>query len=494
MKINRLRSTLSLSLSCLYANQRSALQITSFVHKSLEILLCCCTRKHSDLYALFITSQEIIDIYTWTNSFEALLHIDWSLSRAEITRTWSTPATTTGRKEFQKTHFREPKVQKRMQVVENRVHVLITHMKAYFLEKRESGIFDRARERASDRESAGEKAEKRKKEGIHKYTDTQTAVIYRTFASDQLCTHDNIIGESYVFPFVRARTRHHPDLIVCCTYLRSHRHFFNSMSSRKESERICVPSGQYITDSQGERETCWFSFLCFLSLFLSISFSITSPIICMYLHTKRSRDTEHRDLLFNVQISSVKETVVPVHCLLFSDIFLLDWFEPRRHRMGSFLWDDDFDDMCYSQHHNGRPLSVALTEPFDPFEPQTTSFFDDIPYIESDFASLHRHHHHQHQHQHQHRSRSSGRRYKRECYSTLECDAQWPHLPACRDVFPLGVHYPYAHPNTYCFSPPPLPPPRRQINRVASREVLIEKIGKHATVKTISGSVLLQRL
>lgn len=98
--------------------------------------------------------------------------------------------------------------------------------------------------------------------------------------------------------------------------------------------------------------------------------------------------------------------------------------------MGSFLWDDDFGDMCYSQHYHSRPLSVALTEPLDPFEPQPCSFFDDIPYIESDFATLspqkyHRHYHHHHHHHrqqqqihHEHRrSHSSGRRYKREYYS-----------------------------------------------------------------------------
>ncbi|CAF4408325.1 unnamed protein product, partial [Rotaria magnacalcarata] len=100
------------------------------------------------------------------------------------------------------------------------------------------------------------------------------------------------------------------------------------------------------------------------------------------------------------------------------------------------------------------------TEPCDPFEPQRLSFFDDIPCIESDFASLnhlqhHHHHHHQQQQQQQqhHRSRSSGRRYKRECYS---------------------VHYPNANFNSYCFSPPP--PPRRALNRCASREILVEKI------------------
>lgn len=93
--------------------------------------------------------------------------------------------------------------------------------------------------------------------------------------------------------------------------------------------------------------------------------------------------------------------------------------------MGSFLWDDECNNMRYSQHHNNRPLSVVLTEPLDPFEPQASSFFDDIPFIESDFASPNhqlqlQRHHHQHQHHHNHRrSRSSGRRVKRECYSML---------------------------------------------------------------------------
>ncbi|CAF1075802.1 unnamed protein product [Adineta ricciae] len=135
--------------------------------------------------------------------------------------------------------------------------------------------------------------------------------------------------------------------------------------------------------------------------------------------------------------------------------------------MGNFLWDEEYNDMCYSQHYNGRPLSVVLTEPYDPFEPQPTSFFDDIPYIESDFASLHRHHHHHHHHQqhhhqlrqhqqHRHRSRSSGRRYKREYYS---------------------AYHPNANYHSYSFSPPPPPAvPRRAMTRVSSREVLIEKI------------------
>jgi hypothetical protein len=105
--------------------------------------------------------------------------------------------------------------------------------------------------------------------------------------------------------------------------------------------------------------------------------------------------------------------------------------------------------MCYSQCYSGRPLSVVLTEPFDPFEPQPSSFFDDIPYIESDFATLRHHHHHHHHH---HRSRSSGRRHKRETFS---------------------VYYPNNNYNSYCFSPPV---PVRRPTRVTSREVLIEKI------------------
>ncbi|CAF2743901.1 unnamed protein product [Rotaria sp. Silwood2] len=131
-----------------------------------------------------------------------------------------------------------------------------------------------------------------------------------------------------------------------------------------------------------------------------------------------------------------------------SSSYRSDWFQRPSCLMGSFLWDDECNNVCYSQRHNGRPLSVVLTEPFDPFEPQATSFFDDIPYIESDFASLN-HHHHQ-------RSRSSGRRYKRECYN---------------------VHYPNVNFHSYCFSPPPPPPPPcRPISRARSREILVEKI------------------
>ena len=61
--------------------------------------------------------------------------------------------------------------------------------------------------------------------------------------------------------------------------------------------------------------------------------------------------------------------------------------------MGSF-WDDS----CYIQYHNGRPLSVALTEPFGP--DITSSTENDIRLI------------------HHSRSPSSGRQYKREYYST----------------------------------------------------------------------------
>jgi hypothetical protein len=66
--------------------------------------------------------------------------------------------------------------------------------------------------------------------------------------------------------------------------------------------------------------------------------------------------------------------------------------------MGSFVWDNP----CYYQYHNGRPLSVALTEPYET---------EIAACIESDFASpFHC----------RPRSQSSGRRYKQESYSTLK--------------------------------------------------------------------------
>jgi hypothetical protein len=61
--------------------------------------------------------------------------------------------------------------------------------------------------------------------------------------------------------------------------------------------------------------------------------------------------------------------------------------------MGSFQWDNP----CYLQYHNGRPLSVALTEPCD---------CDRSPYYQRDFTL-----------QHRLRSRSSGRRVHQESYS-----------------------------------------------------------------------------
>jgi hypothetical protein len=55
-----------------------------------------------------------------------------------------------------------------MDVVEKRVHVLITHMKDYFLEKRESRILTET-ERERERER---KKEKKRKEKV--YISTQT--------------------------------------------------------------------------------------------------------------------------------------------------------------------------------------------------------------------------------------------------------------------------------------------------------------------------------
>jgi hypothetical protein len=65
--------------------------------------------------------------------------------------------------------------------------------------------------------------------------------------------------------------------------------------------------------------------------------------------------------------------------------------------MGSYSWDNP----CCVQYHNGRPLSVALTEPCQ---------CDGGPSAcgQSDFTTHHRP-----------RSHSSGRRFQRESFSKL---------------------------------------------------------------------------
>ncbi|CAF1111473.1 unnamed protein product [Adineta steineri] len=97
--------------------------------------------------------------------------------------------------------------------------------------------------------------------------------------------------------------------------------------------------------------------------------------------------------------------------------------------MGSFSWDNH----SYLQYHNGRPLSVALTEPCD---------CELSPFIESDFAAQ-RHHA---------RSNSSGRRFKRESYR---------------------IYHPNVQYTSYVCSPPL---PRRQLVRSSSGDLLIEKL------------------
>jgi hypothetical protein len=69
--------------------------------------------------------------------------------------------------------------------------------------------------------------------------------------------------------------------------------------------------------------------------------------------------------------------------------------------MGSFAWDDP----CYFQYYNGRPLSEALTQPF---ETEIAPYTAISPYIERNFSL-----------QCRPRSQSSGRRYKRESYRML---------------------------------------------------------------------------
>ncbi|CAF1355297.1 unnamed protein product [Adineta ricciae] len=97
--------------------------------------------------------------------------------------------------------------------------------------------------------------------------------------------------------------------------------------------------------------------------------------------------------------------------------------------MGSFGWDNQ----CYLQYHNGRPLSVALTEPCNC---QFSNFVD------SDFAIQKPHA----------RSHSSGRRFKRESYSIYQPNVQY---------------------TNFVYSPPL---PRRQIIRSRSGDLLVEKL------------------
>ncbi|UJR22973.1 hypothetical protein I4U23_026000 [Adineta vaga] len=97
--------------------------------------------------------------------------------------------------------------------------------------------------------------------------------------------------------------------------------------------------------------------------------------------------------------------------------------------MGSFGWDNQ----CFLQYHNGRPLSVALTEPCDC---HLSTFID------SDFAIQKPHV----------RSNSSGRRYKRESYS----------------IYHPNVQY------TNFFCSPPVP--RREVFRSKSGDLLVEKL------------------
>jgi hypothetical protein len=91
-----------------------------------------------------------------------------------------------------------------------------SHKRLFCTGREENAEFltERKRRRTRERE--------RKKKGIHKHTQNR-----RTFAPDQLYTHDNINSESYVFPFCSRLSSHYvmklPYRIVCYIYLRLHR-------------------------------------------------------------------------------------------------------------------------------------------------------------------------------------------------------------------------------------------------------------------------------
>ncbi len=118
--------------------------------------------------------------------------------------------------------------------------------------------------------------------------------------------------------------------------------------------------------------------------------------------------------------------------------------------MGSFSWDSP----CCLQYHNGRPLSVALTEPCDP---------ENCPYRQSDFAL-----------QLRPRSQSSGRRYKRESYRMFEQKTFSDHLSFFKSI---GIYHPNVQYASFCYSPPFA---HRSMDYNASREGFIEKLGKRS--------------
>ena len=132
--------------------------------------------------------------------------------------------------------------------------------------------------------------------------------------------------------------------------------------------------------------------------------------------------------------------------------------------MGSFLWDHEPNDICYTQYHNGRPLSVALVEPCEP-EP--------MGFIDNDFILNHHplHQHCQQQQQHQ-RSRSLGRRFKRESYRTFSSENSGSqHCCFIR----LGIHYPNTQFSSCLFSAPLA---HRSFHYGSSGNGFVEKLGR----------------
>ena len=133
--------------------------------------------------------------------------------------------------------------------------------------------------------------------------------------------------------------------------------------------------------------------------------------------------------------------------------------------MGSFLWDHEPNDICYTQYHNGRPLSVALIEPCEP-EPLGG-------FIDNDFISNHHRCHQQQQH-HQ-RSRSLGRRFKRESYRQFHSENSCSqHCCCCCSSIRSGIHYPNTQFSTCLFSAPLA---QRSFHYGSSGNGFVEKLG-----------------
>jgi hypothetical protein len=211
------------------------LQITRYIHpahNNLESLFNGCTLKRSHTYALFTTSEEIIDIRIYK-----IVSGTISLWLLIVKSPDNTYFIIIALKQFENKFKRIENGCQTDIYINEEVHVLITHIKDNFVGKRTQKFWQKKREK---------KNEEKEKVSIHKYTHTNRRNIKNICSGSTLHTRQHYRWVVCVSLCSRAYSRH---LIVWCIYLRSHRHFFNSMSSLKKErqKKVCVPSQQHPT-------------------------------------------------------------------------------------------------------------------------------------------------------------------------------------------------------------------------------------------------------